>query len=68
MPEPNISLAQFNKIATGDYNAGLHQYMMLYGRETARTVLGSPKTFASAITDILFDEFDALSEGLDKKE
>ena len=42
--------------------------MMLYGRETARTVLGSPKTFASAITDILFDEFDALSEGLDEKE
>ena len=48
--------------------AGLLQYMMLYGRETARTVLGSPKTFASAITDILFDEFDALSEGLDEKE
>lgn len=48
--------------------AGLLQYMMLYGRENARTVLGNPKTFASAITDILFGEFDALSEGLDEKE
>ena len=48
--------------------AGLLQYMMLYGRQTATTVLGNPKTFASAITDILFDEFDALSEGLDEKE
>ena len=37
-------------------------------RENARTVLGNPKTFASAITDILFGEFDALSEGVDEKD
>ena len=48
--------------------AELLQNMMLNGRETARYVLQSPKTFASAITDILFAEFDALSEGLDEDE
>lgn len=48
--------------------AGLLKYMMLYGRDTVRTALGTPKTFASAITDILLGEFDALSEGLDEKE
>ena len=48
--------------------ANILQTMQNHATEVGTYNLESPNTFASAITGILFDEFDALSEGLSEAE
>ena len=69
-PEAKTAAIQAFAKAFSFSEATILQNMMLNGRETERFIrkLEPPKTFASAITDILFDEFDALSAGLDEEE